>query len=244
MAGGLRKGVLTMRAENGGNSTGHRPLEKLAVHHVQASMRRTVVPSEFYDRNVKDVAVELLGCLLVRRTKRGLMVGRIVETEAYLAAGDPACHAARGMTKRNRPMFGPPGWAYVYSIHARWCLNAVCQSRSEPAAVLIRAVEPFFGIEQITDHRGGCRALDLARGPSRLCEALQVDQRFNETHLTNPNRLWIAKAMPHAANQTRPRIASSPRIGVSSAEDLRLRFFYDGCRFVSGPRKWHTRPCQ
>src|SRR5262245_22834885 len=94
----------------------------------------------FYDRDVVTVARELLGKLLVRRVGGGLTVGRIVEAEAYLATGDPASHGYRGRTRRNASMFGPPGHAYVYSIHSRWCLNTVTEPVGRSSAVLLRAV--------------------------------------------------------------------------------------------------------
>ena len=196
------------------------------------------LPRAFFDRDVGAVARDLLGCWLIRSTRRGIIVGRIVETEAYLPQQDPACHAARGKTPRNRVMFGPPGRAYVYSIHTRYCLNAVSLPRGVPSAVLIRAVEPLAGLALMAARRGTDRVLDLARGPGRLCEAFQIDRRLNDHDLTRGTRLWIA-ASPSPVDGP---IASSPRIGISSAQDLLLRFFLDGCPFVSGPRHWHGRP--
>ena len=180
-----------------------------------------------------------MSCLLVRKTPRGMLTGRIVETEAYLSEGDPACHAARGMTPRNRVMFGTPGKAYVYSIHTRCCLNAVSQSRGTPAAVLIRAIEPLTGEALMSVHRRTTDRLNLARGPGRLCEAFSIDRRLDDFDLTRGKRLWIA---PREDPVPPDLITASPRIGISAGKELPLRFFLDGCPFVSGLRRWHRRP--
>ncbi len=204
--------------------------------------RSAVVPQTFYARDVRVVARELLGRWLVRRSRHGECVVEIVETEAYLATGDPACHAARGMTPRNKAMFGPPGRAYVYAIHSRWCFNIVCQSRGEPAAVLIRAARPVAGHAIMARLRGGCRERDWLRGPSRLCQALAIDKRLNRWPVDRPTRLWVVGGDQEPIADD--CIAVSPRIGVTSAHDLHLRFFLDGSPHVSGPRKWHTRPVE
>lgn len=196
---------------------------KIAIHNV--------LPRSFYDRSVVEVARDLLGKLLVRRTPEGLTSGRIVETEAYLAAGDSACHAARGRTRRNASMFGPPGHAYIYSIHSRWCLNAVTEPQNVPSAVLIRAIEPLAGADLMRLRRGRDKLLDLARGPARLCEALALDRTMDGWDLTLGRRLWIS-AEPESAVAS-ARIATSPRIGVTSAHDLPLRFFLAENPFVS-----------
>src|SRR5262245_16789264 len=106
------------------------------------------LPRGFYTRHPATVAPELLGRMLVRQMPDGAsVVGRIVEVEAYLSARDSACHANRGMTRKNATMFGPAGHAYVYMIHARWCLNVVTEDVGQGSAVLIRAIEPLQGIE-------------------------------------------------------------------------------------------------
>lgn len=198
------------------------------------------VPRSFYDRFVVDVARELLGQVLVRESPDGRTTGRIVEVEAYLAEGDPASHAFRGRTRRNASMFGPPGHAYVYAIHARWCLNVVTQPEGVPSAVLIRAVEPCEGIELMQHRRGTTVTRDLARGPARLCEAFAIDRALDAVDLTRAETLWIAAASRDLADES--RIMTSPRIGVSSAVDRPLRFFLADNPFVSKPRAGRRPP--
>jgi DNA-3-methyladenine glycosylase len=188
----------------------------------------------FYNRDVSIVARELLGRKLIRVAREGVMVGRIVETEAYLAAGDSACHAAKGPTRRNASMFGPPGRAYVYAIHSRWCLNAVTEAAGIGSAVLIRAVEPLEGIELMQERRGRESLLELARGPGRLCQALAIDRALDGWELTRGDTLWIAAQ--RADLPSTGDIAVSSRIGVTSAHDLPLRFYIRGNRYVSGRR--------
>src|SRR5262245_19897305 len=116
-------------------------------------MARRILPESFYDREVAQVARELLGMMLVRQSGEGRTSGMIVETEAYLHGTDPASHSFRGRTRRNASMFGAPGRAYVYTIHTRFCLNAVAEGEERGAAVLIRAIEPTEGMELMQQRR-------------------------------------------------------------------------------------------
>jgi DNA-3-methyladenine glycosylase len=194
------------------------------------------LPARFYRRSPELVARELLGAMVFRRLPEGLLGGRIVETEAYLADNDPACHAARGPTARNAVMFGPPGFAYVYAIHSRWCLNAVTMPADVGCAVLIRAIEPLIGIEFMQARRPRHELRDLARGPARLCQALAIDKRHNGLDLCSDSpqaELWIAGGKRVADRD----VLVSPRIGVTSAHELPLRFFVMNSPFVSRHRK-------
>jgi DNA-3-methyladenine glycosylase len=192
------------------------------------------LPRSFYDRPVQEVARALLGQWLLRDTEAGLMAGKIVEVEAYLAEHDPANHAYRGRTRRNASMFGPPGHAYVYAIHNRFCLNVVTEPEGVPSAVLIRAIEPICGIGLMQQHRGVTELRELARGPGRLCQALAIDRRFDGWDVTLGQQLWLAQArevVPAA------RIRVSPRIGVTAARDLPLRYFLADSPYVSSTRR-------
>lgn len=199
------------------------------------------VPRRFYDRDPKLVAPELLGKILIRRQGRKLLAGRIVEVEAYLGQDDPASHAFRGPTGRNRVMFGPPGFAYVYFTYGmHYCANVTCQKEGTAGAVLIRALEPLAGIEEMalkrdlnldleTEHMRVLRA--LTSGPARLCEALAITRaRDDGKDLTSSKSdLWIASDRSRGGN-----IAVSPRVGITQAADWPLRFYLVGNPYVSG----------
>jgi DNA-3-methyladenine glycosylase len=194
---------------------------------------------DFYARHPAIVARELLGKRLIRASDDGaLVIGRIVETEAYLSSRDRACHANRGKTRRNATMFGPAGHAYVYMIHARWCLNAVTEEVGLGSAVLIRAIEPIDGIELMQARRSTEVLFDLARGPARLCQALDVTKRHDGWDLTRGEELWIAE--DPAINGTPQKITRSGRIGISAAQHRLLRFYLAGNRYVSGRRRLVT----
>ncbi|MEC9003507.1 MAG: DNA-3-methyladenine glycosylase [Planctomycetota bacterium] len=196
--------------------------------------RNPALPARFYDRATVDVALDLLGKQLLHWTPQGVTVGMIVEVEAYLPQRDPACHTYRGRTPRNEVMFGPAGLAYVYSIHARYCLNAVTESTGQGCAVLIRAVEPVAGIELMQMRRGQVKERDLTRGPARLCEAFGLDRRFNGLDLTGSADLWLAQGKKGPKSL---RIMRSARIGVTEPRHRCLRFFLADNEYVSGPRK-------
>jgi DNA-3-methyladenine glycosylase len=183
----------------------------------------------FYGRPPAEVARELIGCEFIRETPEGPAGGIIVETEAYLADGDPASHSHRGPTKRNQAMFGPPGHAYVYTIHTRYCFNIVTEKVGMGSAVLVRAIEPTIGIELMKSRRRREKLLELARGPGRLCEALAIDLRMNGHDLIASDELVVRRQRSKA---DRP-VSVSTRIGISSATDLLLRFTMEANRFVS-----------
>ena len=175
------------------------------------------LPARFYRRSTTDVAVDLLGKVLVRRLDGGLLSGMIVETEAYVGPEDLACHASKGRTARTEVMFGPPGRAYVYLIYGMYhCLNAVTGPRGHPAAVLIRAIEPLEGQELMRRHRGRVkRDIDLCSGPGKLCQALAIDRALNRSSLSGRS-LWVEDRSLDPGP-----IARSPRIGVDYAGEYR-----------------------
>ncbi len=189
------------------------------------------LPRSFYARDVVEVARELLGKHLIRTGPDGVTVGRIVEVEAYLASGDSAAHSYRGKTPRNASKFGPAGHAYVYAIHARFCLNAVTEFPDVPSAVLIRALEPVEGLELMGRRRNTHAPRLLTRGPARLCEAFAVDKELDGWDLTRGQGLWVAEGPTGKI-----AISQTPRVGVTSAEDLLLRFIDSESPYISRPR--------
>ncbi len=190
------------------------------------------LPRAFYARDPAIVARELVGKQLIRQSPDGPTAGRIVEVEAYLSSRDRACHANRGQTRRNASMFGPAGHAYVYMIHARWCLNAVTEEVGLGSAVLIRAIEPLVGLDLMQRRRQREALRDLARGPARLCQALDVTKTFDGWDLTLGRELWIGDDGPLDGGSL--KIVRSPRIGISAAQHRLLRFYLAGSPYVSG----------
>lgn len=161
-----------------------------------------------------------------------MLAGRIVETEAYLPH-DPASHAFRGPTRRNRAMFGPPLHAYVYFIYgANWCLNVTSEGAGVGAAALVRACEPVAGVATMRALRGrpGVKDRDLARGPGNLCRAFGIGPELDGADLAAGPSLWLADdgvVLP---------VGVSPRIGITKAAGEPLRFYAVGNPSVSGPR--------
>jgi DNA-3-methyladenine glycosylase len=204
-----------------------------------AGLAFTPLPRDFYARDPVIVARELIGKRLLRERADGLSGGRIVEAEAYLSSRDSACHASRGLNRKNAAMFGPPGHAYVYMIHARWCLNAVTEPEGTASAILIRAIEPLEGVELMQERRRTEVLRDLARGPARLCEALSIDRGSNHWDLTVGRELWIADDPER--NGRSGRIAQSARVGVTSAHRRLLRFYLADSPFVSGRKLQKAR---
>lgn len=172
-----------------------------------------ILDQKFYRRPTLVVARELLGKKLVRQVKNMELSGIIVETEAYLGAGDSACHAYRGKTPRNAVMFGPPGHAYVYFTYGmHFLLNLVTENEDNPCAVLIRALEPHSGIDQMQKRRKRW-GKELTNGPAKLCQALAIDKTFNGWDVTKGEDLWLEAFQTVAPG----RIASTPRIGIDYA---------------------------
>ena len=178
-----------------------------------------------------ELARYLIGKIVVRRTPKGVLSGRIVETEAY-PVGDAAGHAYRGETARNRALFLTPGHAYVYLAYGlSYLLNVSSEAVGVGAGVLIRALEPLEGIATMRRLRADRNLRDLARGPGRLAAALDIDRRLDGVDLCRKGALWIARDLHDA-----PEIGISPRIGLSKQTDRLLRFYARGSRFVSGPK--------
>jgi len=178
-----------------------------------------------------ELARFLIGKMLVRMLAEGVAGGRIVETEAY-GVGDPAGHAYRGVTQRNRALFLERGRAYVYLAYGTsFMLNVSSEQPGIGAGVLIRAIEPTEGVAIMARNRGAVGERDLARGPGRLCAALAIDRRLDGIDLCQAGPLWLG-----SDGQPPGEIGRSRRIGITRAAESLLRFYVRGNRFVSGPQ--------
>jgi DNA-3-methyladenine glycosylase len=214
--------------------------------------RATLLKESFYNRDPRRVAPALLGKLLVRKTPRGFLAGRIVETEAYLGTNDAAAHSAAGRTARNSILFGPPGRAYVYFIYgAHYCLNVSCLPGGVAGGVLFRALEPVAGIEQMAQARGLDLEADatniasisfglrISSGPGRMAEAFDITrERDNGKSFFSPRSdLRIVEDGYRVR-----RVIITPRIGIVKSAEHPLRFLIAGNPFVSGPKSSHREP--
>jgi DNA-3-methyladenine glycosylase len=204
------------------------------------------LPGDFFARDTASVARDLLGKVLVSRAGETVCGGRIVETEAYLGSEDPGSHAAtKGVTERNRTMYGPAGRAYIYFTYgSHHMLNVVTEGDGTAGAVLIRAIEPTMGAETMLARRAGrdggrVGPHDIANGPGKLAAALGVDLMMNGSEL-GVGPLAVLEGPAPAE-----RIATSGRVGLSAGHDLGLRFYLEGNSFVSkgrtGPKPAHLR---
>lgn len=186
------------------------------------------LPRAFYARSTVDVARDLLGKVL----RHGSTAGAIVETEAYLGGDDLASHSARGITDRTRVIFGPPGHAYVYLIYGMYeCLNIVAEPDGVAGCVLIRALEPVAGVEEMQRRRPGAKKVqDLASGPGKLTLAMGITRALNGADVTQ------GPLTVHESDDAKPvEIETSCRIGIRECADWPLRFTIAGNKFVSKP---------
>jgi DNA-3-methyladenine glycosylase len=228
----------------------------------------TLIPRDFFARHSVQVAPDLLGCVIEHQTAVGLVAVQLSEVEAYAGANDPASHAYRGKTARNAVMFGPPGHAYVYFTYGmHFCVNLVCLGNGSASAVLLRAGRVIEGEELAHARRtagpGGIRRgveplrrgvggdgspweetrravafRDLARGPARLCQALDIDRSQDGTDVCVPDSP-LRTRWPDACTTVRSaerKVASGPRVGLSSAAEVPWRFWIDGEPTVSAYR--------
>ena len=187
--------------------------------------RARPVATEFFNRRPEDVAADIIGCTI----SFGGAGGVIVEAEAY-GQRDPASHSFRGETPRCRSMFGPPGTIYVYRTYGlHWCLNLVTEPEGVGAAVLIRAIEPTHGVDQMRARRAG---IDddrlLCGGPGRLTQALAVDDSIDGLSLADAG-LTIGERTAELD------VVGVPRIGISQATELPWRMVARGSRYLSRP---------
>lgn len=192
----------------------------------------TRLEREFFARDPRQVAPELLNKVI----RFGNCVGRIVEVEAYRGADDPGSHGHRGMTPRTEVMFGPPGRLYVYFTYGmHWCANVVCAQDGECAAVLIRAVTPLAGLEEMRVRRPVARRdRDLCSGPAKFTAAFAINGEHNGADLVT-----AAQGIEIVDDGTSPPQdpGQSPRIGLTNGAELRWRWHVRGCGDLSRPDK-------
>ena len=202
----------------------------------------STLPRAFYERPTLDVARDLLGKVLVHRRQSAVTSGVIVEVEAYIGEDDPACHAAPGPTRRNEPLYGPPGISYVYLNYGIHCLvNVVTEGEGSPAAVLIRALEPLEGVATMRRRRartvkgrrpgeGGLATIDLCRGPGNLTMAMGITLAENRVDLTG-NRLFVDDRHVNVGG-----ISWGPRVGIRVGTEHPWRAWVAGHAAVSRVR--------
>jgi len=184
----------------------------------------------FYRRPTLEVTPDLLGKHIVYHSPHGILSAKIVEVEAYIGKDDPACHAARGKTRRNGVMFGPPGFAYIYFIYGMYhCLNFVTEAEGSPAAVLLRAAEPEQGREIMERLSPGASGLNLLNGPGKFCRSFGLTREQNGLDLTGDCLYLEDRSI------TVQRIKRSLRIGVKNGADRRWRFYDADSKAVSKP---------
>jgi DNA-3-methyladenine glycosylase len=225
-----------------------------------------LIPREFFARPSAEVAPDLLGCVLEHETADGLVAVELTEVEAYAGRSDPASHAYRGKTQRNAVMFGPPGHAYVYFTYGmHFCVNMVCLGeKGSASAVLLRAGAIIAGEDlararrtrgrvseapvsegpvsdgRVSEGRARIASRDLARGPARLCQALSIDRSLDGADVcvaSSPLRMRAGAGNPARSG----KIATGPRVGVSSAAEIPWRFWYEGDPTVSVYRAYVHR---
>ncbi len=190
-------------------------------------LRRTELPTDTIQ-----LARYLIGKTLVHDLPRARLAGRIVETEAY-PIGDAAGHAFRGQTPGIRSLFLPHGHAYVYFTYGScFMMNVSSEMTGVGAGVLVRALEPLEGIRFMQRRRGTTRLLDLARGPGRLAQAMDIDKRYDGVNLCAGGKLWLGAAV----RRTGP-IGATIRIGITRDVHRLCRFYERGSSFVSGPKR-------
>lgn len=183
----------------------------------------------FFRRDPIAVAADLIGQAIMRRIEDEWVGGRIVETEAYLAVDDPASHSRAGIRPKCKSMFADAGTLYVYSIHAKHCMNVVTQRQGIGSAVLIRAIEPIWGVERMRKNRGHENLLKLTRGPGMLCQSLAITKGHDGLSLIESDELLLFRLTRAQVN-----VGTSTRIGIREGVDMPLRFYLRGSRYVSG----------
>jgi len=183
-------------------------------------MKNKKLPRAFYNRPTLEVAVDLLGKILIYEKNGVRLGGRLVEVEAYIGEDDPACHAFRGLTPRNEIMYGDPGYLYVYFTYGNhYMLNIVTERKGFPAAVLLRGLEPLFGIDEMLKNRGVDILNEIASGPGKMAQALGITTEHKVEDLVGQRIYLIDDGFGVG------EIWRSPRIGLSDGRDKLWRFY-------------------
>ena len=191
-----------------------------------------VLPRSFYARDTVFVAKELLGKILVRRTSEGDILAKIVEAEAYRGNDDPASHAYRGKTPRNKLMFGKAGFVYVYLIYGNhFCLNVTTEREGIPGAVLIRGVEVIDGVELAHKNRRPSSRVNLSNGPGKLTQALDITKKQNGLDITKTKELFISYPRINENFDT----ITTRRVGIKLGSEKPWRFYIKNNKHVSKP---------
>jgi DNA-3-methyladenine glycosylase len=194
---------------------------------------KKILPLKFYQRDTLIVAEELLGKLLILNLNGSKLIGRIVETEAYIGFEDKACHVSRGKTKRNEVMFGRAGHVYIYMIYGMYhCLNIVTEKKDFPAAVLVRAIEPIQGLNKMKKNRKQDNIYKLTNGPGKLCQAMKIDRKLNGEKI-NSIKIHIKDDEIGILSNN---IMKTKRVGVDYAGEsakLPWRFYIKNSRYIS-----------
>ena len=190
-------------------------------------LRRSELPVDTIE-----LAKFLVGKTLVHDLPRVRLCGRVVETEAY-PVGDAAGHAYRGKTPSRRSLFLPHGHAYVYFTYGScFMMNVSSEAPGKGAGVLLRALEPLEGIRFMQRRRGTTRLVDLARGPGRLAQAMDINKRYDGANLCTGGKLWLGAAVRGAG-----LVGATIRIGITRDVHQLYRFYERGSPFVSGPKR-------
>jgi len=186
-----------------------------------------IIKNEFFRRNPKLVAIDLLGKILVRIIDNKALEGIIVETEAYFGQDDPASRAYHGKKNYNKEMWDDPGKIFIYNVHNNWMFNVVSHEDGKVGAVLIRALHPLKGVEEMMRNRKIKDIRKLTNGPGKLTKALKIDKSLSGKFLSPKNSIYIED------RGVKVKIGSSHRIGVRKDLKEKLRFFVIDDEFVS-----------
>jgi DNA-3-methyladenine glycosylase len=192
-------------------------------------MNFKTLPEKFYIRDTISVAKELPGKILVKKEGKKILSGKIVEVEAYIGDHDPACHAYKKFTNRNKPMYEAGGTIYVYFVYGNYhCLNFVTNKKGIGDAVLIRGIEPLEGIDIMKRRRIKAKTIyDLTNGPAKICLAFGIDKRYNYKKLYNGNLILTE------GYKEKFKIIKSKRIGINTGKDFNYRFFIKDNPYVT-----------